>query len=452
VSSLLPEGVGILVGVGVGAAASAAIDPAVEIPKQEAWERNPNKILAAGLMARLVAQGGIPLDVGAASAKREGYAGDKFDKLVYLEQTVPGSGEAVALWRLGLLTDDLFLHVLTKLGLDTRYVEPIVKRKTAEVLGIGDVAYGVVRGILPAPSWVPVAPPASGDKVPRFPQVEIDPLVLANKLGYDEDMLRLAVGRSGLSMSPGEAARALFREIIGPNDFLLAIAEGDLRTEWAEAVREVSRQILTAGEYAELQIRGIYGADTRRANTRKHGMSDADSDLLYQVLGRAPSVHALTTGLARGGKYPGSYTNVPEPYRSAIQRSNTREEFSEIVYADRYSYPSPFVLRSLATEGDLGDRAAVEQILLEIGWKPELAASVSAKWVPKGTAPDPWVKKADTQLWTATHKAYLKGTIAAPAAQANFDLIGVDPVAQPDVLARWDAERATDAATAPPVA
>jgi hypothetical protein len=70
---------------------------------------------------------------------------------------------------------------------------------------------------------------------------------------------------------------------------------------------------------------------------------------------------------------------VPEPFRSDIQRSNIREEFAEIVYAARYSYPSPFVLRSLAEAGDLGDAAAVEQILLEVGWKPSLAASVSSK-------------------------------------------------------------------------
>ena len=441
-AGVLGSAPGVIVGAGVGLAASSALEPAFEIPRQTAWEANPNKVLDAGLMARLVAQGGVSLGEGEASALREGFNQDKFDHLVYLAQTVPGVGEATALWRLGLLDDDLFTHVLVKAGLDQRYVKPIQDRKLAEVVGLGDIGYSVVRGILPTPSWVPVAPPTQGDKVPRFPQVDIDPLELAHKLGYDEDMLRLIVGRSGLSMAPTMAANAEFRGIIGPNDFLLAIAEGDLRTEWAEAVHEASREILTAGQYTELQIRGFSSAAQRRADTAKHGMSVEDSDKLYNVLGRAPSVHAITTGLARGGKYPGNYANVPEPYKSSLQRSSIREEFSEIEYANRYSYPSAFVLRSLAQAGELGDTAAVEAILLDIGWPPQLAAKVAGEWVPVGAKADPWLTKARNHAWTHLQTDYGKGTVTVDQANVVMDAIGVAQAVRPDIFAVWDAAKA----------
>jgi hypothetical protein len=442
VSNLIPEGAGIVVGVGVGAAASAAIEPAVEIPKQEAWNRNRNKLLDAGLMARLVAQGAISLEVGRNSAGREGFTDDKFDHLVYLAQTVPGFSEALSLWRRKLLSQPLFEHVLAKLGLDARYVKPIVDSKLAEILGIGDIAYGVVRGILPAPAWVPVAPPVSGDKVKRFPQVDIDPLVLAEKLGYDEDMLKLAVGRSGLSMAPVMAANALFRQIIGPDDFLLAIAEGDLRTEWAEAVREASREILTAGQYAELQLRGFYDEPTRRLNTRKHGMTDTDSDLLYNVLGRSVNVHQVTTGLARGGTYPSKYADVPQPYRAAIQRSNIREEWVGIAYANRYSYPSWFALRSLLTDGVFTETEAA-QLLKELGWRPDLADKVAKHYAPTGaTATDAHVGKAQTQLWGTLHRSYIAGESTKTAARPVLASLGLATASQDAVLALWDAERA----------
>ena len=440
-ADLLGSTPGIIVGVGVGAAASAALEPAIEIPRQEAWKANPNRILDPSLMARLVAQGAVELQLGRDSARREGFDADKFDHLVYLAQSAASIAQALDMWRKFDGFDDLWTHALVKAGLDARYLPFFNRLRYAEVVGLGDIGYGVVRGILPAPPWVPVAPPTSGDKVPRFPQVQLDPLDLAHKLGYDEDMLKLIVGRSGLSMAPNMAARAFFREIIGPNDYLLAIAEGDLRTEWAESVLEVSREILTAGQYVERQIRGFTDRAGRLKDTRKHGMSDEDSDKLYDVLGRAPGVHAITTGLARGGKFPGSYANVPEPYKSALQRSNIREEYAELEYHDRYSYPSAFVLRSLAQEGDLGDTAAVEQILLEIGWKPDLAAKVAAKWTTTMAKADPWVGKADTQLWTATHKAYKGNGITAQQAQQAFDLIGIDAAAQTEVLARWDLER-----------
>lgn len=433
---------GIIVGVGVGAAAAAALEPAIEIPKQEAWATNANKILTAGLLARLVAMGGIDLSVAHGEAKRDGYGPDKLDALVYLEQTVPGLAQALELWRRFELPDDLWTHALVKAGLDARYLPYLNKLKEGELLGLGDIAYGVVRGMLPAPSWVPVAPPASGDKVPRFPQVQIDPLTLAQKLGFNEDMLKLMVGRSGLSMAPVMAANALFRDIIGPNDYLLAIAEGDLRTEWADAVRDAARQILTAGEYAELQLRGFYDRTARIKNTRKHGMSDADSDLLYDVLGRGLAVHAVTTGLARGGAYGGTYADVPEPYRAAIQRSNIREEWAGLAYANRYNYPSAFVLRALTQGGEITG-ADAHQILLDVGWEPTLAAKVSAAWSGGTTSgADKHVGKAETQLWTALHRSYVAEESSDADVAPGLTAAGVPAASQAQVLALWGEERA----------
>ena len=110
--------IGVLTGVAVGGAATVALEPAFEIPRQDAWSRNANRILDVGLLARLVAQGGVDLADAENEAKRDGFAPDKLDALVYLEQTVPGVGEALSLWRLGLITDALFSHVLVKAGLD----------------------------------------------------------------------------------------------------------------------------------------------------------------------------------------------------------------------------------------------------------------------------------------------------------------------------------------------
>ena len=446
-AGVLPDGAGIIVGVGVGAAASAALEPAIEIPKQEAWDRNRNKILDAGLMARLVAQGGITLDAGRTSAHREGYDDDKFDHLVYLSQTVPGVGEALALWRLGLLGDDLFTHVLTKAGLDARYVAPIVNRKLAEVVGLGDVAYGVVRGILPTPSWVPVAPPTTGDKVPRFPQVDIDPLELAHKLGFDENMLRLMVGRSGLSMAPIMAANALFRGVIGPNDYLLAIAEGDLRTEWADAVRDTARQIPTASQFVQGHLRGWRTQAEMYAGSARHGMSKPDTDLLFQVERRPLNVHAITTGLARGGTFQPAAGEIQDPYEASVHQADLGPEWYDLQIANRYTYPSAFVLRALAQAGELGTTADVRQILLEIGWKPELATKVASEWTPVATGGDAHVSKAQTQLWTTTHTSYKAGEIDDATVTATLPAAGVDAASIPAVLDIWRTERALVRAT-----
>ncbi len=432
----------LLLGFAVGGAASAAFDPALEIAKQEAWQSAPNRVLDPALLARLVAEGGVDLGTARTLATHSGHSHANLDALVYMAQTVPGVSEALHLWRLGFISDELFRHTLVKAGLDDRYVNPIINTKIEELIGLGDIAYAVVRGILPAPAYVPVAPPTHGDKVPRFPQVNIDPEALAAKIGYSPEALQVMVGRSGLSMAPGMAAQAFFRDIIGPNDYTLAIAEGDLRTEWADAVREVSRQILTAGEYAELQLRGFIDAPTRRNLTAQHGMSNADSDRLEQVLGRAPAVHGITTGLARGATFPSDYSGVPEPYKSAIQRSNIRPEYAEIEYANRYLYPSAFVLRSLAQAGDLGGQAAVEQVLLEIGWKPSFAQRVSTAWTSGGSAGDTHTSKAQTQLWTTTHRSYVAEEIDDATATTALTAAGVATASIPGILTLWGHERA----------
>lgn len=433
--------VGVLTGVAVGGAATTALDPAFEVPRQDAWSRNPNKILDVDLLARLVAQGGVDLSDAQSEALRDGFQSDKLDQLVYLAQTVPGVPEALLLWRRGLIGDDLFAHVIVKAGLDQRYAAPLQALKTAEIVGIGDLAYGVVRGILPAPSWVPVAPPTSGTTVPRFPQVPIDPIAEAAKLGFNEAQFQIMVGRSGLSLAPGLAATAFFRGLINAEDYLLAIAEGDLRTEWAQTLQDASRQVPTAGEFVEAWLRGWITQAEAEAGAAQHGMTPAHADLLYKIKGRPISFHEITTGLARGGTYPSDYTAIPEPYRKSAEEADLRPEWADLHYANRYTYPSAFVLRTLAQAGDLGDQASVEQILLEIGWKPSFAQQVSTAWLGGTGAADKHVAKAQTSLWTTTHRSYIAEEIDDATATTALTAAGVTVASIPAILALWQEER-----------
>jgi len=438
------------IGIAVGGAAGAAFEPKLEVPKQTAWAANPRRIPDVGLIASLVAGGKVSLKDGRNMAARLGFDQGPFDSLTWLAQNRLDFPLMLRLWRRfpnyvspsGKSVTQLVDETLAHEQLDWDYHDLVTQLRHAELVGLGDIAYGVVRGILPAPSWVPVAPPATGDKVPRFPQVEIDPLTLAQQLGYDEDMLKLMVGRSGLSMAPVMAAQAFFRNIIGPNDFLLAIAEGDLRTEWAEAVKQVSRQIPTSDQFVEAWLRGWIDQPTAEAGAALHGMSAAHADLIYKTKGRPVTFHEITTGLARGGTYPSTYADIPEPYRKSIQEADIRPEWADLHYANRYTYPSAFVLRTLAQSGDLGDQAAVEQVLLEIGWKPSFAKQVSTAWVGAGSAGDKDVASAETRLKTATHKSYVAEEIDDATATTALSAAGVAAAAVPQILTLWGEERA----------
>jgi hypothetical protein len=439
----------LIVGTAVGGAAAAAFEPALEVPRQSAWNDAPNRLPDVGLLAALVAGGKITQASGRSMAARLGFGSGPFDSLTWLAQNRLDFPIMLRMWRLAAVNpafdeaglSALFDETLGHEQLDWKYQPYLRALKEAELVGLGDIAYGVVRGMLPAPSWVPVAPPTTTTHVKRFPQVDIDPVKLAAALGYDENMLKLMVGRSGLSMAPGMAAQANFRGILADDDFLLAVAEGDLRTEWADALKAVSRQILTAGEYAELELRGYYDRATRLTHTAKHGMSDADSDLLYDVQGRGLSLHSAFISERRGGVFNGPTDQIPDWAMFQLQRGNLRPEVYNLAWAGRETYPSAFVIRALLTGGAI-TAADGEQLFLNIGWPASLAKQVADFYGKATTASaDPHVTKAQTSLFTTAHRSYVAGESDQAAVQPAFSALGIPATAQTEVLALWDAER-----------
>lgn len=430
---------------GIGGALQEPIRPLLQELANETWATataaGVGKPLSPGEAAEVVAEDVELHDWGVRQAGEAGFTEGTFDAVLGAVLNAPGVPQLLTLWRRGEITDADFVHGLRKAKLEGRWDAPL-QALLVDRLDPSVIATAIQRGILDDPGFLPVAPPVAGGRVPAFPVSPLDPLTEAKAAGIDRERLFVETAIVGNPMSPDQAAQATYRGIIERTDFDRAVAEGNTRNEWRDAIFEAFRQILTSSQYVELQIRGFYDRAERLKNTRKHGMSDADSDLLYNVMGRSPSIHTVVVGLARGGKYPGSYANVPEPYRSQIQRSNIREEWAEVVYASRYNYPSPFVLRALAEAGDLGTSAEVEQILLEIGWKPSLAAKVAPAWAPSGTTADKHVAKAETQLWNTLHTSYRADETDAATASATLATLGVSPAAVPQVLALWDAEKA----------
>jgi hypothetical protein len=434
-----------MVGVGVGTAASAAIEPLVEPGKQEAWSNAANRVLDPAMYAALRAQGAIDLTTAIGLARRSGIGPDRMTELLYLAQRTPTYGEAQDLRRRDKITLDQLRHTFAKAQIEEQYWDALADlvddRLSAEA-----VALAIIRSMMRDPGFFPVQLDTTGGVVPAYPVSDIDPVEEAKSHGFSEERLRVMVGSIGRPPGPGELARALFRDLIERPDFNRGILEGDTRPEWAQTFLDVNREILTAGEYAELELRGFYDTATRRQKTAQHGMSQEDSDDLFRVLGRAPSVHQITTGLARGGKYPGNYADVPEPYKSAIQRSNIRPEYAEIEYANRYSYPSFFVLRSLAQDG-LFTEAQLEQILLDIGWTPELAKEVATFYTAQaqGAKQDPSVGKAQSKVYTETQKAYLGGSITPDLATAMLSQIVPSSADVAFILELWDSIRNMEA-------
>lgn len=408
----------VIAGVAVGTAAAAALEPAVELPRQKAWSQNKVRVLDPAVMARLVASGGIDLGSAQADGGVEGYDEDKINALVYLAQTVPGFAEAVTMLRRKTISPADFDHTLIKSAMDARYYTAVEDLQNVW-LSPQQVALGIVRSLIKDPGLMPVDLDTSGGVVPAYQQAALDALTEAAGGGTDEERLRVMVGSIGLPMSTQQAASAFFRGIIAQGDFNRSILEGDVRPEWAPFILEQARAILSPDEWAELNLRGFATKAQFYAGTALHGMSQADSDNLFDVKGRPLAVHQITTGLARGGVYDGPTAAIPAEYMAAIRESNIRPEYYNLAYANRYTLPSAFVLKSLATSNDL-TQAQSEQLLLEIGWPPDLALSVSTVWAG-GSATTAAQKKQTLSHLTAE---YLSGALTRAALTTALMALG----------------------------
>jgi hypothetical protein len=450
VSSFLSELGGITAGVGAeglafaaGFAAGHALEPEALQIAQAAWHAAQVRRLDPNTAADVVAEHYGSLGDMESEASYSGIDATRFAYLYDLALTAPGMGELIAMLRRSDEVQIDFTHGLRKAKLETEW-DAALRNLADQRLAATDIAYMVVRGVLPDEGLLGLSLPTQADNLKLPPQHSLNPITEAARTGWDAERLAMMIARSGLAMAPVMAAQARFRGILTQNDYELTIARGDLFPAYADPVLEVSRQILTAGEYAELQLRGFLTATERRTQTARHGMTQADSDLLYDVLGRAPSIRQAYIGLARGATYDGNPTTIPEPFLSAAQRSNIRPEWYSIAYENRYSLPSAFVVRTLLTDGAI-DATRAQSIFEHSGWPPDLATLVADHYAAKaggGTAADPHVTKAQNHVWTVVQSSYEKDRTDDAQATAALTKLGVTAGAIPEILSLWQVSRA----------
>lgn len=425
---------------GLGLALGSALSPAGVDLAQKAWSELPVRAPDAGTMAVGVAQGQVDPGKAADWAKQHGYDGDAFAALVNVANVGPALGYAFEAWRRGKLTDAEFTTALRRTGLEVQWDDAIKALKDAR-LDLGAIATAVHRGLLAGQGLIVTEPPAGSGRIPRPPQSPIDATEEAAAHGIDAERLRVLIGNTGLPLALGEMLRLLNMGEVTEDDVRVAVAESNIRNEYMDAALLLRRRLLTPHEYAEGELRGLQTRAQAAAGAALSGMEPDDYALLSQLLGRPLTVRAITTGEARGANLGGTYDDVPEPYRDAIRRSAIRPEYAALAYANRYTYPSPMFLRMLATAGAL-TRDELLDVFLKLGWEPTLSAKVADALTEakKATGSTP-TSKAQTQLWTATHKSYIVDELDDATATTKLKAAGVAPDEAPAVLALWQEER-----------
>jgi hypothetical protein len=443
-----------LFGAAIGRAASDAVTPVLEPVKQQAWLDNQNKVLDPGTAAEAVAQGAIRLSEAQHDANRSGLSNNRFGVLWRLAQHVPGVSEARTMRRRTqadgtgrLITPEQLHHVYAKAQIEPQFW-PALDALLVEILTPDELAAAIHRGLVPDPGLLQGEQPAPPFKIDAYPVYPIDALQEAAGSGYNRDRLGVKVGLQGLPMGPHEAAQALFRGIITHGDYIRAFNTSNSRNEWAQAVLDQTRQIPTSRDFMENALRGHHDFDWAAQQAERHGMSREDAFLIYQNQGRPLNLHQISQALAWGAKYNPGPGDDPDPWQQAVLLGAVRPEYYELQHSLKYIVPGAFAIRQLAESG-VWDEAKTAARLKQAGWIPEDADQVAFAWTqPAAAAANPFVGRAQTQLWAAIFNDYVRDRKIDRTAAGNL-LAPLIPQARPrnQVLDMWTTVRDL---TAPP--
>jgi len=240
-----------------------------------------------------------------------------------------------------------------------------------------------VRGLIPSEGTLLVDPPSESGKVPAYPQQPLSGLAAAAAAGFSPEAYKVMVGINGRPMSLHEAASAYFRGIIELADFHRAVSEGDTRNEWRDAILEQARVIPSPVNYIEGYVRNWISEQEMYDGTARHGMTQADTEMLFLTHGRPLTHSQVFIGLLRGGVYDGPTDAIDPAFLKSLQESDMRPEWYNLTWAARYHYPPLFQTINLLKQGTITAATATDWLHKQ-GYEPTAVATLIAGVAPGG--------------------------------------------------------------------
>jgi hypothetical protein len=259
--------------------------------------------------------------------------------------------------------------------------------------------------------------------------------------GVTSERQQLRFEASGLPPGIVEGLQMLRRGIIDEATFAQIVREGHTKTKYTDDLLALRDVVLNANDYVANTIRGWADAGAMHAGGALTGHTPEQMDLLFQNHGRPLSWHQIFIGLQRGGAYDGATTGIDPAFLKGLRESDIRPEWYSLAWAQRYNYPSAFVLRALTQSGDISE-ADAHKVLLYEGWEPTFAAKVSHAWATaKGSA----AKEATV---TDLLKLYDGGKATLPATLTAIEGLGYPADEAQTKVDTIDAGRVASAKTA----
>lgn len=401
-----------------GLATGPVLRPATETIAQEAWMHYQSRALGPGDVAGIVAEDVEQTPWGIEEASRSGMNEARFTALLGEALNAPGLGELYQLWRRGEITDSDFAHGLRKAKLEPRWDAPL-KALHDVLLSPDTLANARQQGF-----------------------VDVDRQHTESALqGLTADRADILFELSGNPPGPETLQRAANRGFIDQATFTQGIREGRTKTKYTDLLWELRNPLLSAATGVRLYLKGWWTAAQRDALGAQWGYTSEQMNDWYLSQGRPAAPGQMATAVARGIDGPDGKPMDEAQFLKGIKESDIRPEWGQMLWGIRYNYPPLFQTVRLLQAGTIDD-ATARVWLTNSRYPPDVIdAIVAGTGGSTTTKADAHVSKAQTQLWTTTHRSYLNREISPTAARNALGTAGVPAPSATAVLGIWDAER-----------
>jgi hypothetical protein len=401
-----------------GVATGPVLAPATESIRQEAWMHYATRALLPGDVAGIVAEDVKLQSWGEAEAARTGLNQERFDALLGEALNAPGIGNLYELWRRGEIDDAGFAHGLRKAKLEPRWDAPL--RALHDVLLSPDTLANARQQ-----GFVDVARQHSESALQ----------------GVTSDRADILFELSGNPPGPETLQRAYNRSFIDRATFDQGIREGRTKKKYTDLFFELRQPLLTAATAVRLYLKGWWTQAQRDALGAQWGYSSEQMNDMYLAAGRPAAPGQMATATARGIDGPDGRPMDQAQFLKGIKESDIRPEWGQMLWESRFLYPPLFQTVRLLNAGTI-DAATAALWLKNSRYPPDVIdAIVAGSSGGTTSATDAHIAKAQTQLWTTTHRSYVANEVTATVARNKLGQAGVSAAAIPTVLGVWDHEK-----------
>jgi len=408
----------LLLSFALGNAAAPAIRPFAQSLENDAWEAHDVAPPTLYTTAPMAARGKIDVASVKTWGHRQGFSDDVIAALMTGSLAGPDLADLFQMWRRGFIDQAGFERGLTNLG----------------VMGSWWADIEQLRRVHLTPDQ------AANARQQQFisDQAQRDIAALYGIEAADADVQFELAG-----LPPGvETGLQMWRRgIIDQATFDRIVAEGHTKTKYTSALEQLQRQLLSPATAVRAHLKGHIDTAAMHSRGAEWGYTPADMDLWYQAEGRPATAHQIHIGYMRGASLPGA-ASERDAIDTAVAQSDIRPEYGDLIFAGRDTYPSLFQLNRLVQANAITAATAADWAT-KSGVNSEVVKTLETYWtgLAGGTAADTHVTKANTQLWTTLHKAFLGGVATPAEVQQGFQLLGVPAASQQQVLDRWTFEQ-----------